>query len=171
LEWHVARVLALAGLGRLEDAGVARTAYATFEATLPKDAEWWADPVGKFLPMVRHEMDARIAWAKGSREEAIAQWRQAVAAQDGLTRQESVMPWFHSLRESLGAALLLTGRPREAEPVFRDDLQVNPGSGRSLFGLWKALAAQGQSSESMRVERQFKEAWKNADTSLSLESL
>jgi hypothetical protein len=96
LEWHVAQVLALVGLRRTEDADAARAAYATFETTLPNDAQWWADPVGRFLPMVRHEMDARIAWAKGHRPEAISQWMQGIAAQDGLTRLESVMPWFHS---------------------------------------------------------------------------
>ena len=81
------------------------------------------------------------------------------------------MPWFHSLRESHGAALLLSGRAREAEQTFRDDLRVNPGSGRSLFGLWKALEAQKRSAEASVVERQFKEAWKNADSTLSLETL
>jgi tetratricopeptide (TPR) repeat protein len=171
LEWHVARVLALAALHRIGEADSARTAYATFEATLPNDAQWWADPVGKFLPMVRHEMDARIAWAKGYQNEAISHWKQAVAAQDGLARPESVMPWFHSLRESLGAALLLSGRPREAEQTFRDDLRINPGSGRSLFGLWKALAAQERSSDARVIEQQFTEAWKNADTILSIEGL
>jgi tetratricopeptide (TPR) repeat protein len=171
LEWHVARVLALARLGRIEDAAAARIAYATFETTVPADEQWWADPVGKFLPMARHEMDAAIAWAQGNREEAILQWQQGVAAQDGLTRAESVMPWFHSLRESLGAALLLRGRARDAERTFRDDLRINPGSGRALFGLWKALAAQGQSSEEGFPERQFREAWKNADTILSLDGL
>jgi hypothetical protein len=120
---------------------------------------------------VRHEMDARIAWAKGHREEEISHWMQGVAAQDGLTRLESVMPWFHSLRESLGAAFLLSGRVREAEQTFRDDLRLNPGSGRSLFGLWKALEAQKRSSEARVVERRFREAWKNADITLSLEGL
>jgi hypothetical protein len=81
------------------------------------------------------------------------------------------MPWFHSLRESLGAALLLSGRPREAEQTFREDLRVNPGSGRSLFGLWRALAAQERRVEATVVEKQFKEAWKNADTTLSMEGL
>jgi tetratricopeptide (TPR) repeat protein len=171
LEWQVARVLALVGLGRIEDADAARTAYATFETTLPNDAQWWADPVRKFLPMVRDEMDARLAWAKGHREEAISHWKRGVAAQDGLTRTESVMPWFHSLRESLGAALLLSGRLREAEQTFDDDLRINPGSGRSLFGLWKVLAAQGRASDARLIERQFTEAWKNADTILSLDRL
>ena len=137
LEWQVARVLALVGLGRFEDADAARESYATFETTLPNDAQWWADPVGKFLPMVRDEMDARLAWAKGHREEAIFHWKRGVAAQDGLTRMESVMPWFHSLRESLGAALPVSGHLREAEQTFGDDLQIDPGSGRSLFGYGK----------------------------------
>ena len=171
LEWHVAQVLALAGLGRIDEADTARAAYAAFEATLPKDTEWWGDPVSKFLPMVRHEMDARLAWGKRRHEDAIAHWTQAVTAQDALSRQESIMPWFHSLRESLGAALLLSGRAREAEQVFRDDLRVNPGSGRALFGLWKALVEQDRKAEAAEVERQFIEAWKNADTVLSLEAL
>jgi tetratricopeptide (TPR) repeat protein len=171
LEWHVAQVLALAGLGRIAEAEAARAAYAAFEPTLPKDTEWWGDPVSKLLPMVRHEMDARLAWGKERREEAIAHWTQAVAAQDALTRHESIMPWFHSLRESLGAALLVSGRAREAEQVFRDDLRVNPGSGRALFGLWKALATQSRTAEASLIERQFIEAWKNADTVLTLEAL
>ena len=171
LEWHVARVLSLVGLGRVDDASAARRAYDKFEATIPKDERWWADPVGKFLPMVRHEMDARLAWASGRRDEAIAHWTRGVAAQDGLMRLESIMPWFHSLRESLGAALLLSGRARDAEQTFRDDLRAHPGSGRSLFGLWKALAAQGRSSQARAIERQFIEAWKNADAPLALEEL
>jgi tetratricopeptide (TPR) repeat protein len=159
------------GVHRIADAEAARGAYSEFEPTLPADAQWWSDPIAKFLPMVRHEMDARIAWAKGNREKAISHWRQAVAAQDGLTRSESIMPWFHSLRESLGAALLLVGRAADAEHAFRDDLRANPGSGRALFGLWKALAAQGRASEAGAVETQFREAWKNADVRLSLEQL
>jgi tetratricopeptide (TPR) repeat protein len=106
---------------------------------------------------VRHEMDARIAWSRGRRDEAIAHWTEAVAAQDQLTRLESVMPWFHSLRESLGAALLMSGRAREAEQTFRDDLRINPASGRALFGLWKSLTAQHR-PDAMTVETQFKEA-------------
>jgi hypothetical protein len=37
--------------------------------------------------------------------------------------------------------------------------------------LWKALAAQGRSSEERFTERQFREAWKNADIIVSLEGL
>jgi hypothetical protein len=45
----------------------------------------------------------------------------------------------------------------------------NAGSGRSLFGLWKALAAQGKNAEAARVERDFKAAWTHAEIQLKLE--
>jgi hypothetical protein len=121
--------------------------------------------------MARHEMDARLAWVKGDRAASIAFWQQGVAAQDRLTRLESVMPWFHSLRESLGAALVLSGRGAEAEEVFREDLRINPGNGRSLFGLSEALTLQKRTPDAAAVQRQFMEAWKNADVTLSLGSL
>jgi len=171
LEWHVATVLALVGSGRLSEAERARADYAAFEAELPRDINWWADPIEAFLPMVRDEMDARIAWAKGDQAGAIAHWERAVAAQDRLTRLEAILPWFHPLRESFGAALLLSGRAAEAERVFREDLRSNPGNGRSLFGLYHALEKQGRSEEVAGVRQQFQEAWKNADVTLSLESL
>lgn len=171
LEWHVATVLALVGSGRLSEAEQARADYATFEAELPADTRWWADPIERFVLMVREEMDARIAWAKGNHANAIAHWERAVAAQDRLTRLEAVLPWFHPVRESFGAALLLSGRSAEAERVFREDLRSNPGNGRSLFGLSHALERQGRSAEAATVQQQFAEAWKNADVILSLQSL
>jgi tetratricopeptide (TPR) repeat protein len=171
LEWHVARVLALVGLGRLREAEAARLDYNKAEAGLPADARWWGDPVAKFLPLVRHEMDARLLWAKGNRDASMTHWTKAVAAQDELTRMEALMPWFHSVREPLGAALLMSERPSEAEQVFRDELKLNPGSARALFGLWQALEAQGQASEARTVKAQFEEAWKNADVPISLELL
>jgi hypothetical protein len=94
-----------------------------------------------------------------------------VAAQDQLSRVEALTPWFHSVREPLGAALLLLDRPGDAEQVFRDELRINPGSARALFGLWKALAAQARTAEARAMERQFAEAWKNADVPLSLSGL
>lgn len=171
LEWHVAQVLALVGLRRIGEAEAARAEFETFAATMPADETWWGDPVGQFLPLVRHEMDARMLWAKGQRDASISAWRQAAAAQDQLSRMEALMSWFHSVREPLGAALLLLDRPAEAEQVFRDELRINPGSARALFGLWKALAAQSRTADAHTVEKQFAEAWKNADVSLSLDGL
>jgi tetratricopeptide (TPR) repeat protein len=171
LEWHVAQALALAGLGRLREAEAARAEFDAFVETMPADSKWWDDPLSKFLLLVRHEMDARIAWSQGRREPAISHWRQAVSAQDQLSRMEALMSWFHSVREPLGAALLMDEQSTEAEQVFRDELRINPGSARALFGLWQALAAQNRRSDALAVEVRFREAWKNADVPLSLDGL
>lgn len=68
-------------------------------------------------------------------------WTKAVAVQDALAYGEPP-DWYHPARESLGATLLGAGRAGDAEAVFRADLERNPRSGWSLFGLWKSLEAQ-----------------------------
>ena len=79
--------------------------------------------------------------------------------------------WYYPVRESLGAALLAAGNSREAEEVFRADLLQNPRNPRSLYGLQQALSAQGKATDAAWVQAQFAEAWKNADTQLSVAHL
>jgi tetratricopeptide (TPR) repeat protein len=115
-------------------------------------------------------LDARLAWARGAREEAIGLWTKAVAAADRVPYDEPPI-WFYPLRESLGAALVLAGRPEEAERVFRDDLSRHPRNARSLFGLHESLLRQGKEGDAAWVRRAFEEAWKTADVRLTLEGL
>ena len=75
----------------------------------------------------------RASWP-ASVDEAVAHLEMAAAAQDALTYDEPE-PWPWSVRETLGAVLLKAGRAAEAEKVFRTDLEKNPASGRTLFGL------------------------------------
>ncbi|WP_017316212.1 hypothetical protein [Mastigocladopsis repens] len=79
--------------------------------------------------------------------------------------------WFFPVRESLGGALLLNHEYKEAEKVFREDLQRNLRNGRSLFGLRESLKAQRRTSDAQWVQSQFETAWKNADTQLRVEEL
>jgi tetratricopeptide (TPR) repeat protein len=171
LEWAVARVLALVGAGRLDAAEAAHADYVAVERALPANALWWSDPVAAFVPMVRHEMAARLAWARGDRDAAVKSWIQAVQAQDVLSPGEvPPWPWFHSLRESLGAALFQMGRFEEAERVFREDLgryRLNP---RSLYGLWQTLESQ-RKPDAAGVRKQFEQAWADADVKLSMNDL
>ena len=115
-------------------------------------------------------LDARLAWAKGDHDRSIQLWRQAVASQDRMPYDEPP-DWYYPIRESLGAALLLAGKPVDAERVFRDDLERNPRNARSLFGLQAALAKQGNDADAEWVQREFVQAWKNADTKLLIEGL
>ncbi len=79
--------------------------------------------------------------------------------------------WYYPVRETLGGALLATGEAAEAEQVFRDDLKHNPGNGRSLFGLWKSLDAQGKKTEAARARSEFDRVWAVADVQLQVEQL
>jgi TolA-binding protein len=77
--------------------------------------------------------------------------------------------WYYPVRESLGAALLRSGKPAAAEVVFREDLKQHPNNPRSLFGLWKSLEAQQKTAEAQTVHAAFDKAWKNADVQLRIE--
>jgi tetratricopeptide (TPR) repeat protein len=63
--------------------------------------------------------------------------------------------------------LLHAGRPAEAEQVYREDLQRNPGNGWSLYGLAQSLKAQNKLPEAREVESRFAKAWAGADVALT----
>ena len=111
---------------------------------------------------------ARVAELKHDKNAALDFFNQAIAAEDALSYDEPPQ-WFHPVRESLGGFLLRTQNYAEAEKVFRADLERNKSSGRSLFGLTESLRAQKKSVDG--VQREFQNAWKNADTKLTIASL
>ena len=109
--------------------------------------------------------DARIALAKGDNKSAIELLKKAVEAEDALNYAEPA-GWYIPARESLGGVLMLNGDYAEAEKVFRVDLDKNPRSGCSLFGLLKSLKAQRKNYDAQLVQKEFEFAWKNADIQL-----
>ena len=93
-----------------------------------------------------------------------------MAASDKIAYDEPPV-FFYPVRESLGAALLQSGNAADAERVFREDLVKHPRNARSLFGLYESLAKQGKATDAAWVKRAFDEAWKDADTQLTIEAL
>ncbi len=75
-------------------------------------------------------------------------------------------PWYYTVRQSLGAALLEAGRGEEAAMVYQDDLRQWSENGWSLFGLMKSLRAQGLTREARLAEKRFLKAWTHADVAL-----
>ena len=63
--------------------------------------------------------------------------------------------------------LLQGGRAADAERVYREDLERNPGNGWSLFGLAQALRAQGKTADAARAAERFRQAWSQADVTLT----
>lgn len=169
--WHYARGSAFAAQHHIDEAHKERSALAQYIETLPVDAiADFMNPAKSALQLALDVLDARILEAQGKLPEAIKTWKKAVALNDTFLYNEPA-DWYYPVRESLGGALLRSHQPAEAEAVFAQDLKINPGNGRSLYGLWQAQLAQKKSSEASSSEAKFKEAWKHADTKLSVSTL
>ena len=169
--WRYSRVLAFAQTDKVNGAEKEKEFFAAEVAAFPPDAFFGEmNKASDVFAVAAHVLDARIASAKGHKEEAIEHWKKAVELQDDLNYDEPA-DWYYPVRESLGDALLKTGKAGEAEQVFRADLVRNPRNPRSLFGLKESLSAQGKTADASWVERQFATAWKNAGMGLSLSDL
>jgi tetratricopeptide (TPR) repeat protein len=162
--WHFARGVALAATGKVDEAEAEHKIITEAEEKTPPDAIFQMPINNKtkdILKIAEYVLGARIAQAKKENDDAISQLREAVAVQDTLKYDEP-QDWFYPVRESLGAALLMSGDQAGAEQVFRDDLERNPRNPRSLFGLEQALKAQGRAYDATFVRKQFDASWKGA---------
>ncbi len=171
--WHFAHGMALAGTGKLDEAQAEFAFMDQAVKSTPDDAVFQMPIYNKtkdILTIARDVLGAKIALGKKDTPGALSQLREAVAIQDTLKYGEPP-DWFFPVRESLGAALLMSGDNTGAEKVFREDLDRNPRNPRSLFGLEQALKAQGKDFDAGFVQRQFQAAWKGGATALKLTDL
>ena len=169
--WHYARAVAMSGKG---DAAGARSEQEQFLAgatKIPAETPVGVlNTAGQMFAVARPLLAGRLAAAGGDLAGAIEQYRTAVAAEDALAYDEPPT-WYYPVRETLGAALVAHGDAAEGEKVFRKDLEYHPRSGRSLFGLWKSLEAQGRKAEAARAAADFRRVWAVADVVLTLAGL
>jgi hypothetical protein len=160
--WHFSRGLALAGTGRTSEAEAEYKIVAQAQQNTPDDVLFNMPINNKtkdILKIAQDVLGAKIAIAKQDNAGAVERLTEAVAIQDRLKYGEPP-DWFFPVRESLGAALLITGDAAGAEKVFRADLDRNPRNPRSLFGLQQALKAQRRDYDATFVEKQFHASWK-----------
>jgi tetratricopeptide (TPR) repeat protein len=171
--WHFARGVAQARMQRVDEAEMERTGLRTAAARIPETALFGGSGLESARAVVTIAgvvLDARIAEARRQNDAAIAAWTNAVAAADRLAYDEPPV-WFYPIRESLGAALLRAGRPADAERVFREDLVRHPRNARSLLGLHEALVQQKKDADAAWIDAEFREAWKNADSKVTVDDL
>jgi len=171
--WHFARGMALAGLGRAEEAEAEYKIVSEAAAATPPEAIF-AMPVDNktkdILKIAENVLGANIAIARRDNAQAIALLTAAVSIQDSLKYNEPP-DWFFPVRESLGAVMLTNGDAVGAEKVFRADLDRNPRNPRSLFGLSEALKAQKRDYDAIFVQTQFREAWEGGPVPLKIDDL
>ncbi len=171
--WHFGRGLALAGTGKVTDAEAEYKIVSDAEAATPPDVIFQMPINNKAKDIMRIAKDvlgAKIAAAKKDESGAVAMLRDAVAIQDTLKYGEPP-DWFFPVRESLGAALLMSGDAAGAEKVFRDDLDRNLRNPRSLWGLHQALLQQKREYDAGFVQKQFEASWKGGAQALKLDDL
>jgi tetratricopeptide (TPR) repeat protein len=162
--WHFAQGLALASSGKLDEAEAEYKVVSEAREKITADAFFLAPVNNKnqdMLKIAENVLGGKIALAKNDMDGAIQQLRAAVAIQDSLKYNEPP-DWLYPVRESLGAALLMSGDQAGAEQVFRDDLERYPRNPRSLFGLEQALKAQGRAYDATFVRKQFEASWKGS---------
>jgi tetratricopeptide (TPR) repeat protein len=169
--WHYARGVAQAMRG---DAEAAKR-----EASAIKAIEHNADfsemvaggvPAPDLLRLARHVVTARVAQAQGNHQQAVEEYESAVAIQDDLPYMEPPY-WYYPVRQSLGAALLLSDKPQAAERVLRHALKEFPNNGWALFGLMQAQKAQGEMAAAAQTQSRLEAAWLGSPAQLGLARL
>jgi tetratricopeptide (TPR) repeat protein len=169
--WQYAQAMSLSGKGRSKEAAAARREFEAMRKALPAETLYLINNKGSdLLSLAGATLDARLAWAHGDRAESIRLWRRAIELEKAIQYDEPPA-WFYPVRQSLAAALLRNGQPKEAEAVFRETIAKHPRDGRLLFGLWQSLKAQKRDTEAALVQQQFDAAWKGATAKLRIEDL
>ena len=105
---------------------------------------------------------AEILFAEKRHDAAITAFNNAIAAEDVLIYREP-QQWLIPARQYLGMYLLKMKKAHEAEQVYKQDLDRNPGNGWSLLGLYQSLLAQQRSAEAATVKEKYLKAFESAD--------
>ncbi len=135
-------------------------AHQAFKTTL-KDL-----PLLTNLQIASRMAAGELAARRGNWPAAIRALEEAVSLEDAIPYNEPPV-WHHPPRQVLGALLLESGRPAEAERVYNADLERFRENGWSLFGLMKSLETQGRLDEAAKVSQRFARAWSRADITLT----
>lgn len=160
--WHFVRGIAFSAMNRLDDAEKERALFHAALPKIPEDAFWGSNLAADVLHPAVPYLDGEIAYRRGDLGEAARQLEEAVRLEDALKYDEPP-PWTTPSRHALGAVLLEDGKPEAAEAVYRADLVRYPENGWALWGLSRALAAEGHEAEAAEVRARFEKTWADAD--------
>ncbi len=118
------------------------------------------------LGIAHHVLAGEVDAKRGRMETALGHLSRAVRLEDSLLYNEPP-DWYYPVRHTLGAVLLESGSPIEAEVVYWQDLEKHQENGYALFGLWQSLKAQSRADEAAEIKERYKAAWTDSDTQLT----
>jgi tetratricopeptide (TPR) repeat protein len=160
--WHYGRALAYIHTGRTVEARRELRPLSESRKAMGNLEHYIGFGTAEILLTIAEEVvRGELAYAEGYTLEGLAHLERAVRLEDGL-RYNEPPDWYFPVRHFLGAMLLDSGRPNEAEVVYAADLRKNPGNGYSLFGLRLALEQQGKIEDARAVTKRFARAWADA---------
>ncbi len=160
--WRAHRAIAYAAKKDFEAAEAEYELFRAAKAAIPEESVFGSDPSHRILEVSDAFIAGEIALQQGDWDTAIERLEAAAEVEDTLGYGEPPQ-WLQPTRHTLGAVYLEAGRNADAERVYRDDLDKWPNNGWSLFGLARALEAQGKTSEAAEVMRRHEAAWAKAD--------
>lgn len=160
--WRYGRTLALASLGRVDEAVAERDRFEAACVAVPENYTMGNNSVRTLLDIAREMVAGEVEYRRGNLDVAFEHLREAVRRDDAL-RYDEPWGWLQPARHALGALLLEQGRLAEAEQVYRRDLERHPDNGWSLHGLAECLRRTNHAAEAAQVETRFTTAWSRSD--------
>lgn len=160
--WHYGRTVALSALGRVDEAAREYEALRRASAAVPESRYIGNNPATVLLTIADPMAQGELEYRRGNYDQAFALLRTAVERDDAL-RYDEPWGWMQPVRHALGALLLEQGRIREAEAVYRQDLQLRPGNGWGLLGLAECQRRAGKAREADRTMAAYEKAWSRSD--------
>jgi tetratricopeptide (TPR) repeat protein len=166
-----AKAVALANLGRHEEAKHAKVDFAGAYADVPDTRMLFNNTARDVLAVGEEMMKGEIAFKAGRHEEGLDHLRRAVELDDNLEYEEP-WSWPQPTRHALGALLLEAGEYEEAEAVYRADLGIDgklprpsqhPRNVWALHGLHECLMRRGEDVEQPHIKLVLDQAIARAD--------
>ncbi|NER23948.1 MAG: hypothetical protein F6J96_25230 [Symploca sp. SIO1C2] len=165
--WHYARGMAFTAQGKQAEAQqeLAKLQVLTADPELAEMTIWSFNSTASILKIAAEVLTGSLASLEEDYTTAVTHIQRAIALEDQLVYTEPP-DWYSPTRNLLGTILLQGNQPEAAEQAFRDDLDIYPDNGWSLYGLVQSLQAQGKTTEAETIQQQYQQAWQYADFEL-----
>ena len=168
LIWHYARGIAFIRKGNPVDAQEELDAISVLknDPDLENLVATANNPSVGIAKIAYEVVAGELAAFRGDISGAINHLEKAVSLEDNLVYTEPAA-WHISTRHNLGAVLLKAEKYKEAEKIYKEDLDIIRQNGWSLMGLYLSYTAQGKTDEAKTIKQEFDKAWQYSDIEIN----
>ena len=172
---HYGRTVALANLGRIDEAMIELDTFRTAQAGVDDTRFMFNNEARDVLKIAASMADGELAYKSGQTAQGLESLARAVEASDNLVYDEP-WGWMQPPRHALAALLMDQGRFDEAEAIYRADLGLDdtlpravqhPRNVWSLHGLEECLSARGETVERPHVRALLDQALARSEVPIS----